>query len=92
MPLIGVRELKERTAEILKRIREDRAEYVVTHQGKPVAMLLPIAEETAERAMLQAGRQALAGSWETYSRLADEIRSRWPPGVKTQEVLKELRR
>ncbi len=41
MPIIGVRELRERTSEILRAIREEQAEFVVAHQGKPVAILLP---------------------------------------------------
>ena len=82
----------KKTAEILRRIREERAEYIVTHQGKPVAMLLPVAEEALEKAMLQAGRQGLSGSWETYARLADELRSQWPAALKTQEALDALRR
>ena len=41
MPDIGIRELKTRVAEIVREVREQRARYVVTHQGRPVALLLP---------------------------------------------------
>jgi prevent-host-death family protein len=92
MPLIGVRELKEKAAEILRNVREERAEYIVTHQGKPVAMLLPISEDALEKAVLEVGRQATAKSWEAYARLAEEVRAEWPAGVTTEEVLKGLRR
>ena len=30
MPLIGARELRENTAEVLRRVREEGAEYIVT--------------------------------------------------------------
>ena len=41
---VGVRELKNRTTEILRDVRENRAEYVVTYYGRPVAVLLPVDE------------------------------------------------
>jgi len=42
MPKVGVRELKNRTSEILRAVREERAEYIITYQGRPMAVLLPI--------------------------------------------------
>jgi prevent-host-death family protein len=92
VPIIGVRELRERTAEILQAIREEHAEYVVTHQGKPVALLVPASEEAMERAMLDAGRRALRGSWEAYARAADEVRSKWPSDRSSREALDDVRR
>jgi prevent-host-death family protein len=52
MPRVGVRELKNRTSEILRAVREEGAEYVITFQGKPAAILLPIAEEDVEDYLL----------------------------------------
>jgi prevent-host-death family protein len=48
MSLIGVRELREQTSEVIRRVREDRAEYVVTYRGRPVAIILPLDTEHAE--------------------------------------------
>jgi len=45
MPKVGVRELKNRTSEILRAVREEGAEYIITHQGRPTAILLPVDEE-----------------------------------------------
>ena len=42
MPRVGVRELKNQTSEILRAVREERAEYIITYQGRPMAILLPI--------------------------------------------------
>ena len=42
MPRVGVRELKNQTSEILRAVREERAEYIITYQGRPMAVLLPI--------------------------------------------------
>ena len=48
MPKVGVRELKNRTSEILRAVREEGTEYVITYQGRPMAILLPIDEEDLE--------------------------------------------
>lgn len=48
MPKVGVRELKNRTSEILRAVREEGVEYLITYQGRPVALLLPIDEEDLE--------------------------------------------
>jgi len=92
MPLIGVRELRERTAEVLRQVREERAEYIITHQGRPMALLLPLDAEAAEAALLEAGKQATGDRWETYVRVAAQIRQTWPAGKNTQEVLDQVRR
>jgi len=44
MPEIGIRELKSQASEIVRAVREERAEYVITHRGKPVAMIVPFEE------------------------------------------------
>jgi prevent-host-death family protein len=48
MPRVGVRELKNRTSEILRTVREEGTEYVITYQGRPTAVLLPLGEEDLE--------------------------------------------
>jgi len=45
MPYVGIKELKNQTTEILRGVREDGMEYVVTFHGRPVAVLLPITDE-----------------------------------------------
>jgi len=78
---VGVRELKNRATQIIRHVRESRAEYVVTYRGRPVAVLLPLDEgwldeETARaaeavtpsddiRAELQALRQGIDQSWKS---------------------------
>lgn len=45
MPYVGIKELKNQTTEILRGVREEGLEYVVTFHGRPVAVLLPIGED-----------------------------------------------
>ncbi len=42
MPNVGVKDLKNQATEILRTVREEQTEYIVTYHGRPVAMLLPI--------------------------------------------------
>jgi len=92
MSLIGVRELRQRTSEVIRRVREDGAEYVVTYQGRPVAIILPLDTRQAEKEMVQASKRAVLGSWERYERLAEELRRAWPADLSTQDVLDSIRR
>jgi prevent-host-death family protein len=92
MSLIGVRELREQTSEVIRRVREDRAEYVVTYQGRPVAVILPLDVERAELEMVEASKRAMLDSWERYERLAEELRQLWPRDVSSQDVIDAIRR
>ncbi len=83
MPLIGVRELRQRTSEVLRQVREENTEYVITYQGRPIALLLPVITEELEAAMVQTGKQAVAGGWETYARVAETLRQTWPAEQQT---------
>lgn len=49
MPEIGIRQLKNDTSEILRSVREQGAEYVITYRGQPVAVLRPV-EQPAQDA------------------------------------------
>ena len=51
MPRVGIRELKNRTSEIVRAVRERGVQYIVTHQGHPVGLLLPVDEESLEAAV-----------------------------------------
>jgi prevent-host-death family protein len=45
---IGMRELKNRVAEVLRTIEERRSGVVVTRRGRPTALILPIDAPEAE--------------------------------------------
>ena len=92
MSLIGVRALREQTSEVIRRVRQDLAEYVVTYQGRPVAIILPLDAGRAEREVVQASKKAVLGSWERYERLAEELRRAWPADLSTQDVIDSIRR
>jgi prevent-host-death family protein len=92
MSLIGVRELRQQTSEVIRRVREERAEYVITYQGRPVAILLPLDPNQAEKEMVQAGKKAVLGHWERYALLTEELRHAWPADLSTQDLIDTIRR
>jgi prevent-host-death family protein len=92
MGLIGVRELRERASEVIRRVRENGTEYVVTYQGRPVAVILPLDTERAEAEMVRASKRAVRDSWERYEQIAAEIRDAWPDDLSTQDLIDAVRR
>jgi prevent-host-death family protein len=82
MVTVGVRELKQQTSELIRRVRELGDEILVTHHGRVVARIVP-ASPTPEAA--QRG-------WDDLDRLAAEIGKRWPEGVSAAQAVSEARR
>jgi prevent-host-death family protein len=92
MSLIGVRELREQASKVIRQVRKEGAEYVVTYQGRPVAIILPLDTARAEAEMVRVSKKAILGNWETYERLAEELRRVWPSDISTQDLLDAIRR
>ncbi len=88
MPEAGVRELKIRASEIIRRVRERRARYIITYRGRPVALLAPIEGIGAAEAQ-QAGA---ASPWSELERLGEAIGKGWRAPVTSAELLSEMRR
>ena len=53
MAAIGVRELKAKTSEIIRRSEKGEA-FLVTRRGRPVSVVLPFDEETEDLILAQA--------------------------------------
>ena len=81
---VGVRELKEQTSQILRRVREQREAIEITHRGRAVARLIPVGET----------RPAPQDStvWADLDELAAEIGRRWPDGISAADAVREGRR
>lgn len=81
MTKVGIRELKNRTSEIVRKVREERAEYVITYRGQPVARIVPVvAEEENERALQE------------LERLGQEVSAQWKSEKSAVELLTQMRR
>ncbi len=82
---VGIRELKQRTSAIVRRVREKSESFQVTYRGRVVARLVP-AEEARHR------RAETATVWAEMDELSAEIGAHWPPGPPAEEAVAEQRR
>lgn len=87
MERVGVRELKNRATQIIRAVREEQVEYLVTVDGEPVAVLRPLAEGD-----LQAER---AAGWQRFidrmQEVAERIGAEWQSEKGAVELLSEIR-
>jgi prevent-host-death family protein len=87
MRTIGVRELKEHASEILREVREQRAEYIVTHRGRAIARLTP-AEPPPRPSQAE-----IEAYLTELDKIGAEIAKQWPEGVTLEDVMRDdLRR
>jgi antitoxin (DNA-binding transcriptional repressor) of toxin-antitoxin stability system len=78
---------------MLRQVRENRAEYVVTYYGRPVAVLLPVDEEWLDEQAKRAA-EAAAPSDEVAAeleRLGQEIDRSWKSDETAVELVSEQR-
>jgi prevent-host-death family protein len=85
---VGVRELKNQASRIVHAIREQRAEYVITLRGEPVAVLRPFGEQDARRLQQAEIDKALS----EMKRLAQQVAEAWTSPKSAVELVKEQRR
>lgn len=85
MRQIGVPELKAKVSEVLRDVRDSRAQYVVTLRGRPVGVLLPL-DDAAERL------HRAEDVWDELARLGAEIADGWRSPLTSAELLSEMRR
>ena len=85
MRSIGIRELKARTSQVIREVRVHGSEVDITHHGRVVARLVPVAWPRP------ASRRS-AAVWSTIDRVAREIGRRWPKGVSAVQAVREGRR
>ncbi len=87
MPTVGIRELKTHVTRIVRSVRETQAEYVVTVDGEPVAVLRPYTALDA-KARREADVDDLVGRIE---QLAGEIAAASVTDRSAVEMLSEER-
>ena len=82
MGVVGVRQLKAQTSEILRRVEEGE-EILVTRRGRACAKLIPAGPAPSR----EAGRPTLYGifpdlpdaTWEDFQELKEELNRIWEP-------------
>jgi antitoxin (DNA-binding transcriptional repressor) of toxin-antitoxin stability system len=88
MAAIDAHDLHERTAEILKDLRENGEPIDITDQGRVVARLSPV--EPLERP--RPTREEIEAWWARMDEAAEEIGKKWPEGVSAAQAISEDRR
>ena len=85
---IGVRELKNHASRVLRAVREEMSEYVVTLRGEPVAVLRPLTDEEVQRLRQVETDETLA----EMKALAQEVAAAWTSDQSGVELIAEQRR
>jgi prevent-host-death family protein len=90
MSEVGIRELKARASELVREVREQHAQYVVTSRGKPVALLSPLApgsEITSPAVPYGDG-----DPWAELESLGEALSAGWSAESSSAELLSSMRR
>jgi prevent-host-death family protein len=85
MVTIGIRDLKQQTSKILRRVRENGEIIEITYHGEPIAQLIPINPPRSSEAEISAILADL-------NQLSAEISAQWPEGVSALDAVNEVRR
>lgn len=94
MVYVGVRELKNDASEVIRAVREERAKYIVTYHGRPVAIILPVdpSQQAVDIAASVAGAVDDADYWAEMDALRAEIDAKWQSDKSAVELVAEQRR
>jgi len=81
---IGIRELKSRASEVVRAVKEQRARYIVTQRGVPVAAIIPM------DAMLPEKKEE--DGWEKLMAIRARLGKDKTKKKSSLEILTEMRR
>lgn len=85
MVTVGVRELKQQTSKILRRVREEGETVQITYRGELIARLVPVNPPMPSA-------EEISAIWADLDQLTAEISAKWPEGVSAVEAVREVRR
>ena len=85
MITVGVRELKQQTSRILRRVREDGEVIEITYHGETVARLIPVNPSVPSE-------EEMAAVLTDLNQLSAEISAQWPDGVSAMDAINDVRR
>ncbi len=86
MKFVTVRDLRGSPRQVWKKLAEER-ELVLTSNGKPIALLSPVTEESLERDLATLRRARLA---DTILSIQKESKKRFPRGLSLAEINVEI--
>jgi prevent-host-death family protein len=80
---VGIRELKEQTSQILRRVREEGDTVEVTYRGRLIARVVPVTEPGSHTSVSTFRRE--------WKELGEAISASWPEGVSALDAVREDR-
>ncbi len=86
---IGVRQLKNQATQIVRQVREEGAEFVITVSGDPVAVLRPIGDDAGSA---EARGERVRAQMARASALAALIGAEWKSPLSAVGAIREQRR
>lgn len=85
MLTVGVRELKQDTSKILRRVREEGETIEITYHGEVIARLVPVTPP-------KPSDDEIAAVLADLEALSAEISAKWPEGVSALDAIHDVRR
>lgn len=85
---IGIRELKNQATRIVREVRQEMAEYIITHRGKPVAVIRPFTEDDS----IELHQAKVDSELEKLKSLASQVASTWNASKSAIDLVDEQRR
>lgn len=85
---IGVRELKNKASSIVRSVREEMTEFIITVQGEPVAVLRPFTKKDEQQLHQAKIEETLA----EMKSLAQQVAAAWTSPKSGVELVAEQRR
>lgn len=84
---IGIRELKNQASRIVRQVREESVEYIITHHGHPVAVLRPFNEADEEAIEKQRSMEL----WHQMLEIGRTMVEREPEAESAVSILSDMR-
>ena len=88
MKTIGIKEFKNQVTQLLRQVREERSEVIVTHDGEPIAVLRPFQKEDDAKIRAEQLKAAMVRADD----LAKKIAQSWPKGLSAADAVAAQRR
>ena len=85
MLTIGIRELKQQTSQILRRVREQNESVEITYHGEAIARLIPIEPKLPSV-------EDMAAILTDLQELSAEISVQWPKDISALDAVNDVRR
>lgn len=85
---VGIRDFKNRATQYFRRVREERAEFIVTMDGVPIARVVPIREGEEK----EEWQGALRAFLEEVNRVSAMAEGSWLPGETAVDAVRAQRR